>query len=43
MPGPDDHLTFEFNGEPSGIILLEIVSTKDVVTVFVVGDSTVGA
>jgi lysophospholipase L1-like esterase len=37
----DDHLSFEFNGKRPGVASLEIKPSKDAITVFVAGDSTV--
>ena len=40
-PDWDEHLTFEFDGSPSGIVSLEIKPAPDAITVFIAGDSTV--
>lgn len=40
-PDWDDHLTFEINGARPGVASIEIKPAKDVVTVFIAGDSTV--
>lgn len=40
-PSWDDFLTFEFNGPRPGVVSLTIKPTRDVVTVFLAGDSTV--
>lgn len=40
-PNWDEYLTLEFNGPMPGVASLDIVPAKDVVTVFLAGDSTV--
>lgn len=40
-PSWDEHLTIEFNGKTPGVTALEIKPTKEAITVFIVGDSTV--
>lgn len=41
VPDWDDYLTLEFNGTRPGVASVEIVPTKDAITVFLAGDSTV--
>jgi lysophospholipase L1-like esterase len=40
-PSWDEHLTIEFNGKDPGVTGLEIKPTKEALTLFIVGDSTV--
>lgn len=40
-PSWDEHLTLEFNGSHPGVAALQVKPTKDAVTVFIAGDSTV--
>jgi lysophospholipase L1-like esterase len=41
LPDWDDHLSFEFNGKQPGVASMEIAPSKDAITVFIAGDSTV--
>lgn len=41
VPNWDDRLSFEFNGKQPGVAFLQIKPAKDVITVFLAGDSTV--